>query len=58
MRRHRHNLIRRAQSDIERYGIIALDTAALLDEAGIVIEAFEQCLLSKATPCGLSYVST
>ena len=46
MRRHRHNLIRRAQSDIERYGIIALDTAALLDEAGIDIEAFEQEMLT------------
>lgn len=58
MRRLRHNLIRRAQSDFRRYGQIALDTVMLLDEVGIDIEALEQCLLSKATPCGLSYVST
>lgn len=50
MRRLRHNLIRRAQSDFGRYGQIALDTVMLLDEVGIDIEALEQDMLS--------YVST
>lgn len=46
MHQYTHNLIRRAQSDFWRYGVIALDTAALLNEAGIDIETLEQDMLT------------
>lgn len=39
-------LRRRAEKELSRVGVLSLDVAAQLIDAGVNVETFEQCLLS------------